>query len=304
MNTLQMQYLIALADHMSFTRAAGALFISQPTLSRQIELLEQELGFPLVQRGKKQISLTAAGQIMLDTARQMLRLLESGREQGLRISAGSAGFLRIGALDSIGGHVLIPNLIRPYREAWPDVELSLERHSFHTLRDRLELGSLDVTLTAAIDCENMNAVELHPFATFQKVLLMSRHHPLAGRTDLTPIQFKDELFLLPGEEDSPGRREALFATTEPYGFLPSRTRTTPNLESAFFSVAAGLGVMIVDMSTKYVQDPQCTYLPLPGDVPPCAKLMAVRKRANQNPAALEFMSYLSSLENRELNRSL
>lgn len=293
MNTLQMQYLIALADHMSFTRAAAALFISQPTLSRQIELLEQELGFQLVQREKKQISLTPAGQIMLDTARQMLRLLETGREQGLRISAGSAGLLRIGFLDSIGGHILIPNLIRPYREAWPDVELSLERHSFHTLRDRLELGSLDVILTADIDCENMNAVEFYPFATFQKVLLMSRHHPFAGRTDLIPAHFKDELFFLPGEEDSPGRREALFATTEPYGFLPSRICTTPNLESAFFNVAAGLGVMIVDMSTKYVQDPQCTYLRLPGEVPPCAKLMAVCKRANQNPAALEFISYLS-----------
>ena len=158
MTTLQMQYLIALADHMSFTRAAAALFISQPTLSRQIELLEQELGFPLVQRGKKQISLTPAGQIMLDTIRQMLRLLETGREQGLRMSAGSAGLLRIGVLDSLEGRVLIPSLIEPYREKWPDVELTLERHSFHTLRDRLELGGLDVIITADIDCENMNAV--------------------------------------------------------------------------------------------------------------------------------------------------
>ena len=293
MTTLQMQYLIALADHMSFTRAAAALFISQPTLSRQIELLEQELGFPLVQRGKKQISLTPAGQIMLDTIRQMLRLLETGREQGLRMSAGSAGLLRIGVLDSLEGRVLIPSLIEPYREKWPDVELTLERHSFHTLRDRLELGGLDVIITADIDCENMNAVEICPFATFQKVLLMSRKHPLAGLPELAPIHFRDELLFLPGEEDSPGRREALFATTEPYGFLPGRICTTPNLESAFFNVAAGLGVMIADMSTKYVQDPYCTYLRLPGDVPPCATIIAVRKRANQNPAALEFMAYLA-----------
>ena len=128
----------------------------------------------------------------------------------------------------------------------------------------------------------MNAVEICPFATFQKVLLMSRKHPLAGLPELAPIHFRDELFFLPGEEDSPGRREALFATTEPYGFLPGRICTTPNLESAFFNVAAGLGVMIADMSTKYVQDPYCTYLRLPGDVPPCATIIAVRKRANQN----------------------
>ena len=292
MTPLQMQYLIALADHMSFTRAATALFISQPTLSRQIELLEQELGFPLVQRGKKQISLTPAGQIILDTVRQTLRLLESGREQGLRMSAGSAGLLRIGFLDSIAGRILIPTLVTPYREKRPDVELTLERHSFHTLRDRLELGSLDVIVTADIDCENMSSVELCPVATFQKVLLMSRDHPLAGRLDLTPAHFRDELFFMPGEEDSPGRREALFATTEPYGFLPARIRPTPNLESAFFNVAAGLGVMVVDMSTKYVQDPQCTYLRLPGDVPPCATLVAAQKRSNQNPAALEFMAGL------------
>ena len=292
--TLQMQYFITLARHMNFTRAAEALFVSQPTLSRHIELLEQELGFALIEREKKQISLTHAGEAMLVTLKSALRLIEAGREQGARLARGSQGLLRVGLLDSLDGDALLPNLIAPFRRECPDVRLEFERHSFNALRDRLSWGKLDVLITVDIDCENLAGVATRPVASFPKVLLMSRLHPLAGRLDRSFADFRSDTFFIPGEEDSPGREQALCSVTGRCGFTPACIRTVPNLESAFFSVAAGLGVMIVDKSTKYIRDPHCTYLELDEADAPRAVLVAAYRQDNTNPAAKRFLERLKA----------
>ena len=293
MTTLQMQYFIALAQHMNFTRAAEALFVSQPTLSRHIELLEQELGFSLIEREKKQIALTPAGEAMLDTLKGALQLIEAGRERGARLSQGSQGLLRLGLLDSLDGDVLLPNLIAPFRRAYPDVRLEFERHSFNTLRNRLGWGKLDVLITLDIDLGNLAGVDARPIGAFSKVLLMSRGHPLAGRAGAEFAEFQSDTFFIPGEEDSPGREQALCAITGRCGFTPASIRTVPNLESAFFSVAAGLGVMIVDKSTKYIRDPHCTYLELDEACVPRAVLVAAYRQGNVNPSAGRFLELLA-----------
>lgn len=292
MTTIQMQYFITLARHMNFTRAAEALFVSQPTLSRHMDLLEQELGVLLIQRERKQIALTPAGEAMVSTMEGALRLLEAGREQGLRLSQGAQGLLRLGVLDSLDGDALIPNLIQPFRRQYPDVRLELERHSFNTLRDRLGWGKLDVLITLDIDSENLAGVETRPVDTFQKVLLMGRDHPLAGRLDVGLEDFREETFFLPGEEDSPGREQALCAITGRRGFAPERVRRAPNVESAFFSVAAGSGVMIVDKGAKYIHDPHCVYLELEEAAAPPAVLVAAYRQDSPNPVTRRFLELL------------
>ncbi len=118
------------------------------------------------------------------------------------------------------------------------------------LRDRLSWGKLDILVTVDIDSDNLAGVDIHPIGTSPNVLLIGRDHPLAGRDGLTLADFAEDVFFIPGEEDSPGRKASLCKITRRYGFAPGSIRTVPNIESAFVSVAAGLGVTIVDKSAK------------------------------------------------------
>lgn len=145
MTLLQLAYFVALADVRNFTRAAERSGVAQPTLSRQIRVLEDELGAALVDRGATELGLTPAGEALLPLARRMLADAEEARTAVAEIIGLRSGRVRVGATPSlcIG---LLADVLRVFHERYPAVHLELAENGSQPLVRSLVRGELDVAL--------------------------------------------------------------------------------------------------------------------------------------------------------------
>src|SRR6516164_6069265 len=126
MELRHLRYFVAVAEEMSFTRAAERLHIAQPPLSQQIKQLEEELGVTLLQRDARPLRLTDAGQVLLDRSREILADLEATLAETRRTGRGQTGKLSIGFAGS-AMYVFLPDVINGFREACPSIELALDK---------------------------------------------------------------------------------------------------------------------------------------------------------------------------------
>ncbi|WP_412505264.1 LysR substrate-binding domain-containing protein [Roseovarius sp. SYSU LYC5161] len=143
MNLKQLQYFIAVAEELHFGRAAERLNMAQPPLSRAIKQLEEELGATLLNRGRSAITMTQAGERLLERGRSVLAQLEDTRLEIRRLGQGSEGRLRIGFVGSATFGIL-PNIIKSYRRGFPEVNLSLIPMNNAQLQRALVSRELDV----------------------------------------------------------------------------------------------------------------------------------------------------------------
>ena len=146
MTLQQLAYLLALADTRSFTRAADASGVAQPTLSRALRVLEEELGAELVHRGSREgVTLTEAGQLVLPLARRMLADADAARTGVAELVGVRRGRVRVGATPSLCIGVLA-DVLRVFHEQRPDVRLELSESGSQPLVRALVRGELDVAL--------------------------------------------------------------------------------------------------------------------------------------------------------------
>jgi LysR family hydrogen peroxide-inducible transcriptional activator len=176
LNLRDLRYLVAVADHRHFGRAAEACFVSQPTLSTQIKKLEEELGVELVERNPRHIMLTAVGEQVVERAREVLREADSIREIARRSADPEAGSLRLGIFPTLGPY-LLPHVVPEIRKRFPHLELLLVEEKTEEIVRRLRAGSLDAGILAL----PIHDDQLHEEPLFEEdfVLAVPAQHPLA-----------------------------------------------------------------------------------------------------------------------------
>ena len=125
MELRHLRYFLAVAEELHFHRAATRLHISQPPLSQQIRALERELGVTLLERNRRRVALTAAGEVFRDDARAILAAVERASERAQNIARGSLGTLSIGFVGSAMFSETLPDILREFRSSRPDVALVL-----------------------------------------------------------------------------------------------------------------------------------------------------------------------------------
>src|SRR6185437_10851918 len=119
------RYFVAVAEELSFTRAALRLHLSQPPLSQQIQSLEQDLGVRLLERSKRQVKLTEPGRVFLEQARQILAKADEARSHVAAAAAGYSGHLRLAYTVSVSFHSALPRTLLRYGQIAPKVALKL-----------------------------------------------------------------------------------------------------------------------------------------------------------------------------------
>ena len=159
MNLRDLQYLVALAEHRHFGRAAEACFVSQPTLSTQIKKLEDELGVPLVERTPRKVLLTEVGREIVQRARDVLNEVDQIRALARRTLDPESGTVRLGIFPTLGPY-LLPHVVPRIRERFPRLELLLVEEKTDVVLQRLRDGHLDVGLLAL----PVHADDLHVIA--------------------------------------------------------------------------------------------------------------------------------------------
>src|SRR5215470_13762628 len=129
MELRHLRYFVAVAEEEHYKRAAGRLHVAQPALSRQIQDLEEEIGFKLFDRLSRGVKISAAGKVFLEDARRILRGVNEATARGKRVASGQSGTLRMGLIETISWHGVVPESFRRFREQQPDAELELHPSS-------------------------------------------------------------------------------------------------------------------------------------------------------------------------------
>lgn len=180
MNLRSLEYLVALAEHRHFGRAAEACYVSQPTLSTQIRKLEQELGVELVERNSAGVLLTPAGAEIVERARRIVDEAEGIRQVGRLHDDPEAGTVRLGIFPTLAPY-LLPHVMPTVRTRFPRLRLMLVEEKSDILLERLRDGRLDVALLAA----PIETHGLHEELLFDEdfVIAAPRGHVFAGDAD-------------------------------------------------------------------------------------------------------------------------
>ena len=243
MNLRDLRYLVALADHKHFGRAAAASFVSQPTLSTQIRKLEDELGVPLVERAPRRVMLTPIGRDIAERARRVLGEVAQMGEVARRSQDPEAGSVRLGVFPTLAPY-LLPHVLPGIRARFPRLELLLVEEKTDAILSRLHDGRLD----AAVLALPLHDDQLHVEPLFEEpfVLAAPRTHPLARRNQPLRLDDLDHVHLLLLEEGHCLRDQALdvcrlAGANERDGF-----RAT-SLETLRQMVAAGVGLTLLPL---------------------------------------------------------
>ena len=281
MNLMRIKYFVEVAKWGSFSKAAQTLYVSQPNLSRQIALMEQEVGFALFHRSGKNIQLTRAGEYLYGQLRDLPEHTERAIAHAETISRREADSLSIGVLEGQDVNAFLSDRINHLREENPDLLVEMERNSFRNLRQGLDRGAYDVLFTLEFELEGRD--DWDSMILFQQpgAIVLSRSHPLAGRDNLTIEDFRSEPFVAISRENSPGGYNLLLKQCAESGFVPNIVRETNTTESLFLCVEMGLGVALLDRNTRLERNNALRIIDIPESR--AAGLVAVWRKDNRNP---------------------
>ena len=240
MNLRDLKYLIAVADHRHFGRAAAASFVSQPTLSTQIRKLEDELGVSLIERAPRKVMLTPIGVEIVERARRVVSEIEQMKEAARRSQRPEAGAVRLGIFPTLGPY-LLPHVIPPIRERYPDLQLLLVEEKSDELLARLRDGRLDAAILALPVYDD----QLHHEHLFDEPFLLAvpEQHRLAAQDTLGIDDLASENLLLL-EDGHCLRRQTLDVCHLAGAHEKSEFRAT-SLETLRQMVAANVGITLL-----------------------------------------------------------
>jgi len=238
----QLRSFIAVAYALNFSRAARELHLSQPALSAQIKALEDELGTLLLERNRRTVRLTRAGESLLVDARVLLHNAEEARKRAQRVASGEVGHLRIGFVASAVPE-LVPAIALAFRTRYPQVTLELKNLPTVLQVGALEARTLDVGFVRLpLTAPGLAITPLHsePFA-----LAVSRAHPLARKKRLTVADLAAQPFVAYGQRWAPEFYQTWTGICRKAGFTPVIVQETAEMDTALALVAAGMGVAIL-----------------------------------------------------------
>jgi len=190
----QIQYFLTVADTGGFSHAAANLFIAQSALSRQISLLEEELGFSLFDREPRGVRLTSAGTVYRDRVSSIPKTLALAAEEGLQLARGEAGVLKLLHSSTIPAMSLMPTLER-FTEICPKARVDLDRASSEEQVTLVANGNADIgiiRLPVLRRDARVRFVELEPERLW---VAFPEDHPQARQSSVTVASLKNELFV-------------------------------------------------------------------------------------------------------------
>ena len=282
----QLRYFVAAAETLNVSRAAEREHVSQPAMSRQIALLEAELGVLLFDRIKKRIHLTEAGRAFLPKARQILCDAETARQQLRERFGGVRRTLRLGFISPFLDDLVAP-AVRAFKKRQPRAAVSLFDLAPRAQIERLEHQELDAAILGNIDDEDRERFAVRPLSRHRMALALPEGHALAGRRTLDLAELRDAEWVSLADASYPGRREFLRRACARAGFEPNIALEVDSVAMMLGSVAAGEGVALVPQHARKLPHEGCVFVALSAPVP-VSELLLVTSKAAAPPLLAEL----------------
>lgn len=282
----QIDYFLTVAEVLNFTDAARLLYISQPALSKQIGVLEKELGFPLFVRDRRHVALTPEGASLYRDWNELSKRMEDSIYTARALGCQTSGILSIGCSDTFDYSDVLPPIVRRYTKNYPQIEVNIESHSFRTLRDGLAGDAFDIILTPYFDLDGYSDVQWLRLKDIPLSIIVPTSNPLSEKENLRFRDLSEETFILISPDDSLGGINHTQNLCRRSGFRMKHARHVPNVSSMSLAVKNGLGVAVCNSRLFENDTNNCRIFPL--DIQPDDSfLVAVwKKRSASIPLEL------------------
>lgn len=299
MELKQIRGFIAVAESLHFGHAAAKLRIAQPSLTYQIQRLEEELQTALLRRTKRRVELTGAGRKFLEDARDLLARADAAALTARRTGVGEAGRIRVAVgywMDDVG----VGKAVGVFSQRHPAIRVELQAMAvplqFAALRDdRLDVGLVRTPVTDA-------ALTYEVLSREAMTVAMGPNHALANKATIALSSLANEPFVLPPQAIVPVYHDFVLKVCQEAGFVPHARHEADYLHLALGMVAAGSGVAIVPASVRRMTRSALAFVALRPALPEFEVAVAWR-RNEASDRVTEFVKTVRAVVKRSNRRS-
>jgi DNA-binding transcriptional LysR family regulator len=243
----RLRYFLTVADERNFTRAAQRLHIAQPALSRQVRLIEQELGVELLHRTTHDVELTDAGRFLVERGPALLGSADDLWRAAREFGAGDRGTLCV-AYGTSAGYETAPQLLGRVRARLPGVTIATRVAALGEIVRGVAEGTFDAGIAR---CPTpAHSISAHVVRLEAQGVLLRADHPLAGAEAIALADVREETLMLHTRDANPGHFDAVLSLCAASGFTPRLALRELSFDLAQTPVAAGQAIAIVGESTR------------------------------------------------------
>jgi DNA-binding transcriptional LysR family regulator len=283
MELRHLRYFVAVAQELHFRRAAEKLHIVQPALSKQISALEKELGVLLLDRDRRHVTLTEAGQVFLDEALEVLAQADGAVTRARAVSRGEVGRLDIGFIQPALAE-LLPRTLRVFREHHPGVKLTIGETTSRTAIEKIASRSMHFAFIR-LPTENRPDLCTEVVSEEPVLLTVPKSHALAARESVAIADLAEEDLILIDRKVEPGLHDYYVSACNTAGFSPRVAHEVNSTSVAIGLTAGGLGIGFAPSSARLAAQHNVAYLPIEGDAPKLT--IGAMYHAGPRPSVLE-----------------
>ncbi|QJC50278.1 LysR family transcriptional regulator [Paenibacillus albicereus] len=288
MDLRHLSYLLEIAKQQNMTKAAQTLHLSQPTLSKIVRSVEDELGAPVFDRSGKGLRLTDSGAAAIRQIPAVLRAVQDLHTAMDDVAELKTGTIAIG-LPPVIGSVFFPRVISPFQREFPNVSFQVTEEGAKRIEGLLLSGELDIgVVVGPVNAQSFHAV---PFIRQQLALIVHEAHPLAGRRRASIAELADEPFILFSYGFAV--RQLVLRACQAAGYEPRILHSSSQWDLMAEMVAAGVGISILpDVICSKITDPRIRVIQLDDPVIPW-ELDVIWPRDNYVPHAVRsFIKFI------------
>lgn len=249
MELRHLRYFTRVAETLNFTKAAAALRVAQPALSRQIQDLEDEIGVDLLTRGPRGVTLTAGGKLFLAEVQSILAATESAVEKVRALSRGEYGTLNVGYAPTPSTEVL-PRALAAFRNKVPRVMVKLHDMSGDEMASGLRDGSLEISLMVRPLEENITGLLFEPLLSYPMMVACAPDHPFRKLRRVTVKQLMDQSLIVLRRDDYSDYHHLLNQVFASETKLPAIAAECDSASSLITELEGGRGVAILSKVMK------------------------------------------------------
>jgi DNA-binding transcriptional LysR family regulator len=294
MELRHLRYFVVVGEEQHYGRASRRLRVAQPALSRQIQDLEEEVGFKLFDRLPRGVKLSVAGKLFLEDARRILQAVSEATARAAHVARGQSGTLRVGFTENASWHGVVPDSFRLFREQQPDAELQLQPAASLEQLDAIRSGRLDAGFANFMPKADPELDQL-AVAVHHLELAVPKRHPLTQLKKLRLRELTDAPFIWFPRRASPAFYDRLMHECHRGGLTSPRIVQEGLNEATILSlVSTGLGVGWVLGSARWRCPETVAILPVV-DLNVPLRLTLAWRRDNTSPLLARFIGEVQRL---------
>ncbi len=285
---------IVLAQTLNFRKAAEALYITQPVLSKHISILEEEVGTSLFFRNNHTVKLTKAGELFLKEVRDIVARYDEIKEKIKLDDAGFKGKLGIGMLYYSKEH--ITPAIELFKKNFPHIKLHFFASTPNEVVNAVLHDIVDIGAVMHVDFPNSHTLTFFDLYQEPLVVMVHRDHHLAGRSSVSMSELKDECFVNVNDNYYYGYFEYIKRLCRRHGFEPKEPALVNDYETLLLTIQSGFGIAVLSANMKKQSNPCSTFVDIEDE--DCVITRSIiYKSSNTNPAIPLFLKQFDYLKN-------